>query len=1087
MQKLVIAKIERHLRDVRQAIVREALDIPRFKMHAGDCPGAEAPDFDDAAWAGFSVGETWGGYDQVAWFRARVAVPPAWQRDAGRVAVRFLVGPRDGGLSTAETQLYVDGERLQAIDYWHEEAWLPPELLARGELTVALRAWSGIYGVPDRRRFRLAQLVRIDPATERFYHLADTVLRVACLQDENDPRRVALLEALDDAWRCLDLFQGPSPAFYASVPRAHAVLASAMEAAGGPEIRPTVAAVGHSHIDMAWMWRLHHTREKATRTFSTMLHLMRQYPEFRFSHSSPQLYQFVREDAPEIYARIKERVAEGRWEVLGGSWVEFDTNLPGGEALVRQILLGKEFARREFGLDPTVLWLPDSFGFSWVLPQLMRRSGIKYFATAAIGRSAFGQFPYDVFRWRGMDGSEVLAHLITTSDEPGGRYTYIGDLSPEQVLANWRNYRQKELSDETLMTYGWGDGGGGPMPAMLEAARAQECLPGHPAVRLDTVEGFFRRLERRVDPRGASLPVWDGELYQESARGAYTSQSRNKRANRRAEALYHDAEWLCALADVLRGEDRYPHAALRRGWERLLLLQFHDILPGTSIHDVHEDSLADYAWVAGVGARARREAQNRLLAGIRTDGESVVVFNPLAWPRRDVVSLPCPPGSALAGKHILDDDGTPLPSQVVREGARTRLLLETPEIPPLGYRALPLVQGDTCPARECQGTPRAENELAVAPDRLENAFYRIALDGKGHIVSLFDKRAGREVLLHPLTPDARAGHRVGIRTGAPQDGVAPGTVANALQAFEDRPVLGDAWELDPHYREKMRPVDELLEAVVEESGPVRGTLRLAWRLAGSTITQRLTIYRRSPRIDFRTELDWHEHQVLLKAAFPAQIRATFATYEIQFGSIERPTHWNTPGDAAHFENPAQRWVDLSEGNYGLALLNDCKHGYDVKDNVLRLTLHRSPTDPDPQADQGRHLLTYSLLPHAGTWREGGVVRQAQALNHPLRAALVPAQPDGPLPPAFALASVDAEHVVLDTVKRAEDGDGWIVRLYEAWQYSGEDVTVTFGRPLRRAVECNLMEEEIGEVRVDGPHLAFAIAPCEIRTFRVWLA
>ncbi len=1046
-----IAKIERQLQDVRQAIHREVANIEHFKTHPGDCPGAEAPAFDDSAWEDFYVGETWGGYDEVAWFRAPVAVPPAWQGSAERVVLRFLVGPRDGGLSTAETQLYVDGARLQAIDIWHEEAWLPPELLARGELTIALRAWSGVYHVPDRRRFRLAQLVRVDPATQRFYHLADTLLRVVRLQDENDPRRVALLKLLNQAWNRLDFFEGQSPAFYTSVLDAEAVLSAGLNGRNGTEIQPTVAAVGHSHIDMAWMWRLHHTREKAVRTFSTMLHLMRQYPEFRFSHSSPQLYQFVREDAPDVYARMRERIAEGRWEVLGGSWVEFDTNLPGGESLVRQILLGKAFARREFGLDPNVLWLPDSFGFSWVLPQLMRRSGLRYFATAAIGPSDFEKFPYDIFRWRGMDGSEVLAHLITTTVRPGGRYSYVADLSPEQVLANWHNYRQKELNSETLMPFGWGDGGGGPDPAMLEAARAQQCLPGHPAVRLDTVAGFFERLERRVD--GGSLPTWVGELYQESARGAYTSQSRNKRANRRAEALYHDAEWLCSLADILRQERHYPYDDLHRGWERLLLLQFHDVLPGTSIHDVHEDSLADYARLAGSGARARREAQGRILAGIRSDQAGVVVFNPLAWPRPDLVSLPWSP--ALVGKQVLDEDGTPLPAQVVHEGTRTRLLLETPEVPPLGYLTLPFVSA-LQPGMHMQG------ELSVSPGGLENAFYRIALDDKGRIVSLFDKGAGREVL-------------------------APGTVANALLAFEDRSVLGEAWEIDLHYQEKIRPVDELLEVVVEETGPVRGTLRLAWRLGGSTIVQRLSIYRRSPRIDFRTELDWHEHQVLLKAAFPANVRATFATYEIQFGSIERPTHWNTPTDTAHFENPAQRWVDLSEGNYGLALLNDCKHGYDVKDNVLRLTLHRSPTDPDPQADQGHHDLVYSLLPHAGTWREGHVLRHAQALNDPLRAALIPAQPHRPLPPAFSLARVNADHVVLDTVKRAEDGDGWIVRLYEAWQYRNEAVCVEFGRPLRHAVECNLLEEEAGPVQIEGPRLTFAIAPCEIRTFRVWLA
>lgn len=350
-------------------------------------------------------------------------------------------------------------------------------------------------------------------------------------------------------------------------------------------------------------------------------------------------------------------------------------------------------------------------------------------------------------------------------------------------------------------------------------------------------------------------------------------------------------------------------------------------------------------------------------------------------------------------------------------------------------------------------------DLTVTPTLLENRFYKLTLDTQGHMTFLWDKRSQREVW------------------------TAPG---NVLQIFEDRSIDGEAWEIDLFYQDKVRQLDDLVEAVVEETGPLRGVLRLTWRFASTTVIQRLTIYRNSPRIDFRTELDWHEHQILLKAAFPVNIRATRATYDIQFGSIERPTHWNTSFDMAHFENPAHKWVDLSEGNYGVALLNDCKYGYDVKDNVLRLTLHRSPTEPDETADQGRHEFTYSLLPHAGHWRESDVIREAYALNDPLIAQILSVNPQGDLPAVYSWASVDADHVVLETVKKAEDDDAWIVRVYECKQYRSSAVTLTFGQPIRRAVECNLLEEEEISVVHQDHQLTFAISPFEIKTFKFWL-
>jgi alpha-mannosidase len=1040
-----VEKIGKQLKEIKASIHRERRDIPQFKYIESDCPGAQAPTFDDRSWNDFPLGGLWGGYDKIAWFRACVSIPKDWRDE--KMILRFLVGPRDGYGSTAETQLYVNGFPLQALDVWHEEAWLPPEYAQLDEIVLALRAWNGIYLTPPLRRFKEASLILVDEPTERFYYLTNTLLQAIQQLDEHDLRRTHLLDLLNRAFISVDFFAPRSPSFYCSVATALEQLTEGLKELQTGEIKPSVNAIGHSHIDMAWMWQSHHTREKARRTFSTMLHLMRQYPEFHYVHSSPQLYQFVKQDDPELYALIKERITSGQWEVTGGWWVESDTNLAGGESLVRQVLFGKRFIRREFGLDCKVLWMPDTFGFSWVIPQLMKKSGMEYFASSSIHWSKFNRFPHDTFHWRGMDGSEVLVTFFTAPGETKkNHYNYNGLANPYDVKTAWEHYRQKDVNTELLMPFGWGDGGGGPTPEMIESIRAQADIPGIPRVQIGKVEPYFERLAERLKEK--EIPVWDGELYLESLRGVYTSQARNKRLNRQSETLYHDAEWLCSLADTLTGEAAYPQSELNSGWEIILHNQFHDVLPGTSIPEVFEDSRADYARVEEIGRAVLERAQEALGGRIHTNEEAAIVFNPLAWSRDGLIELPW--SESLAGKTLSTGDGKLLLSQTIGSDEQKKLLLEVGSIPSLGYRAFPIVTPSQADVND--------HEMTVTPTLLENRFYRLTLDTRGQIRSLFDKRNQREVL------------------------AAPG---NLLQIFEDRSIDGEAWEIDIFYQDKMRQVDDLLEATVEETGLLRGVLRLIWRFANTTICQRLTIYRSSPRIDFRTELDWHEHQILLKAAFLINVRATRATYDIQFGSIERPTHWNTSFDAAHYENPAHKWVDLSEGNYGVALLNDCKYGYDVKDNLLRITLHRSPTEPDPTADQGWHEFTYSLLPHAGTWREGDVIQEAYALNDPLRTRLIPANPRGDLPSAYAWAEVNTDHVLLETVKKAEDENAWIVRVYECKQYRSNAVTIIFGGPLRKAMECNLLEEDETPVDYRDNQLTFAVKPFEIKTFKIW--
>ncbi len=1042
-----LRKLEKRLPELRAAIHRETRDIPVFRYFEGEVPGAERPDFDDSAWQNFSTGDTWGGYDSVAWFRARVAIPDGWQRR--KLALRFLVGPRDGAGSTAETLLYVNGAPLQAIDVWHEEAWLPPEFLSSGEISVALKAWSGVWAIPDRRRFKLAQLVWIDPAAETLYYVASTLVKAVRVLHEDDLRRWTLLQALNEAYLLVDFGKPGSDRFYESLAAAAELLCDRvghMEQLH--ELKPRVVGIGHAHIDMAWLWRLMHTREKAARTFSTALHLMRQYPEYRFMHSSPQLYKFLKHDYPDIFAQVKEKIAAGQWEVTGATWVEPDVNIPSGESLVRQFLFGRRFVRDEFGKEMSVLWLPDVFGYSYALPQIIRRSGITYFLTSKISWNQYNRFPYDTFRWRGLDGAEVLTHFVTAPEENSHIYTYNAQVRPHDVKGIWDSYRQKDLNDELLLLYGFGDGGGGPTQEMLENARWQKNLPGIPTVELDTAEHFFERLGERVS--GRKLPVWDGELYLEYHRGTYTSQAYNKRANRKAEILYHNAEWLGALAGILNPSFEYPSQSLNEGWELILLNQFHDILPGSSTHAVYEDSRQDYERITEVGERAVSGAMQSLTGNMALSQDSIVVFNSLSWQRGDLIELPW--SQELSGKSILGAAGQSARTQVVAAANEKAVLIEVDQVPSLGYRAYPLVDSS-------RAAPGEASSLTITPAILQNRFYRIDLNDRGQITSLLDKQRQREV-------------------------IAPGERGNVFQVFEDKPIAFDAWDIDLFYQEKMREVSQLVAAEVEEIGPLRGVLRLEWRYEDSIIVQRLTLYDRSPRIDFRTEVDWQERQVLLKVAFPVSVRATRATYDIQFGSIERPTHWNTSWDYARFETLGHKWADLSEGDYGVALLNDCKYGHDIKDHVMRLTLIKSAIDPDPLADQGRHIFTYSLLPHSGGWREADVPREAYALNVPLLGSTVLASAGDGLPSQLEFASVDAGHVIVETVKKAEREDAWIVRVYEYRQCRSSGVTLRFAQPLRSAVECNLMEEQDSPVEFDGDCLTFPINPFEIKTFRV---
>jgi alpha-mannosidase len=961
--------------------------------------------------------------------RLDVRVPLDW---TGRVSARISLA-EDGDLAGPEALAYLDGVPFHGIDRYHREIDLTGYVEPGGQHEILLEAYSSLRA--DLHTVTALQLVDIDNGAEALYHDLRVLGDVALAMPEISVDRGRLIRALHSAYVRLDLRDPGSVTFAESVEAARRILArEVFDAESG--IQPAIVAVGHAHIDLAWLWPVTQTRRKGARTFSTALRLMDRYPEFQFVASQPALYQMVREDEPIVYEQIKQRIGEGRWQPTGSTWVEMDCNLPGGESLIRQFLYGRRYFREELGVDPAILWLPDVFGYSGALPQIMAGCGVERFMTTKMSWNEYNRLPHDTFRWRGIDGTPVLVQMVTApmgtdsefeEDRWNQVYTYNSRLTPSEVARAWALYRDKELNSELLCLYGYGDGGGGPTAEMEETAVRLRHLAGLPSVKQGSAEEYFDRVWDRVwtDP---DLAEWTGELYFEYHRGTYTSQAWIKRANRMAELLYREAELWSAAAG------RACAPMLAPGWKNILFHQFHDILPGSSIHEVYENARDAYDEILSLGQSVRDRALEALLASVGMAEPSLVVVNPAPFVRDDPVEV-----------ELRSDEPGPTGLTVQRLGEDRALVAAS--APPLGLRAFPL-----------GASAGLDNELVITEEVLENRYFRIRLGSDGSIVSLLDKRADREVI--------EAGQR-----------------GNQFVAFEDRPLRFDAWDIQANYAEKRYPVDAVTSLVVVETGPLRGGVEIVRRYESSAISQRILIYRDVPRIDFPTRVDWHEHQTLLKVAFPVAVHAERATFDIQFGNIERPTHWNTSWDWARFESWAHKWVDLSEGDYGVSLLNDCKYGHDIKGNVIRLTLIKSGVWPDAEADQGGHLFSYSLLPHPGDWRAAETVRHAYLFNMPARAHVQPGMSGGHVRSGYSLVSTDRPGLVIETVKPAEDGDGIIVRVYDAHNTRGP-ATLTFSRSIASAEETTMLEERIGDAEVEGPHLRVPIRPYGVGTYRI---
>ncbi|WP_390410601.1 alpha-mannosidase [Lacticaseibacillus jixiensis] len=1022
-------KLVARVAELAQYRYRKRQPITGWQVFKDESKVLKYPHEVNGPWQPFAAGDKWVGHDDYYWFQTEFTVPEF--SDEHRLVLLFDFGSSfPGGLGGSESLLFVDDHPYQGVDGNHHETYFDASQYAGKTVTLTLKAWTGrgLQGdgseVDQEYTFSYADYAYVDQPTYDFFYLSNNLIQTIKALDENHPDVPLYTQWLNHAINEIDFSQPGSEDFYTSMKAANDYLQAKIDAM--PKQTPvTVSAVGHTHIDVAWLWQLKNTREKIARSFSTVLRLMDEYPDYVFFHSSPQMYEYIKEDYPEIYAKIKERVKEGRWEVGGAMWLEADCNIPSGEALTRQILLGKGFFKREFNQDSTVLWLPDVFGYSWALPQILKKSGVDTFITTKISWNEIDRMPHDTFMWRGMDGSEVLTHFITTP-EPGRegdptfykRFTYNGYLQPNIVKGIYDAYKDKEVNRDLLLAYGYGDGGGGVNRNMLENRREMDRIDGLPWVKPSRIDDYVARLHDTVEHSESYVQHWDGELYLEFHRGTYTNQSNNKLYNRKMELALRNAEITNAMR-LIFDQQAYPAQELHDLWITLARNQFHDIIPGSSINEVYRDSDREYQ-------TSLASLQKLIASDQPAANDQLTVLNTSSWTQSQWVKLP----QAQQTATLVDEAGKALPYADLVDGRYVKV----PQVAPTASQ-----QYAVQPAA-------AEVSPVTQTNAVETKFYSIKWNETGQLTSVYDKVAKREVL-------------------------APGALGNQLQLFEDKPLDFNAWNIDLFYNEKETDIQAIKAEVLTQTDAVT-EVQFTYEFGRSKLKQIMRIFADERRIDFITHVDWHEKQRLMKVAFPVDIRASEATYDIQYGNVKRPTHWNTSWDLAKFETVGHQWADLSETDYGVSLLNDSKYGYDIKDNVMRLSLLRSSVYPDPVADEGEHTFTYSLYPHLETVNASDTQQVAWALNSPLLIGTATGE-------THQLFAFEPEaKVALDAVKQAEDGQGLIVRFHD---YTGARQTFALQPQFAFAgvEETNLMEEKTGAVDLD--QLSFR--PYEIKTLR----
>ncbi|WP_108396059.1 alpha-mannosidase [Devosia submarina] len=1042
-------KLLRLCEDLRRKILTPIEPTP-FQWHVqrADVTTEQALSADWHEWEQFGSHSVWAKHQGHTWFAAEVTVP---EGAAGQTLVLGFTSQwqERPGSTDPQCLAYLDGKIAQALDGNHTELVIERNAKPGNTHTLLVNAFTFF----DRPLvgFGVEFFVRNERAEKLYYDL-QTPLDVAIRLHQSDPRRHAILHIVERSLRALDRRGGHTEAFAASLGDAEKIAAEIYDIVD-TETQPQITAVGSTHLDVGWLWRVMHTRDKTGRSFATVLALMEEYPEFVFMYNQSVLFDFLKKDYPELWERMLAKVKSGQFEIEGAMWVEPDVNIVSGESLVRQIMRGRRFHLEHFGVDPKTVWLPDTFGYSANLPQIMDKSGLKYFVTSKLSWNDTDRHPYDSFHWRGIDGTVTKAQLITAQRfESDAIYTtYNGDLSVSETMGAWKRYEPKAIHNELVMSYGYGDGGGGPTRAMIERGiRLERGIPGAPRVKLEGIVPFLDRLGERMDAQGSNFPTWNGELYLQYHRGTLTSVAKNKANNRRAERLLRELEFLGAMALTQTGSP-YPSETLAEFWELVLINQFHDILPGTSIPEVYVDSDNEYGQIFSTLGSQNGPWHSAAQAFAAPAADQLRLLNFTSQTRSGLVTLGSDPG--LEGLSLATANGVHPLQTISRADGTTEMVSPVHDLAPLGWTAAQLLTG---------GATNTSSTLSVSETHLENELLRVTVDPSGEITSVFDKTRNRETL-------------------------AAGEKANRLIAYEDKPMEWDAWDIDRYFEEQGWPLaDGPTTISVVETGPHRAALRIERHYQASTVVQIVSLAAGAHQVEFDTFIDWQERQTVLKAQFPFDLNTSEIRSEIQFGHVKRPTHRNTSWDKARFEASMHRWMDLSEADFGVALLNDCKYAYDCLEQSIRLTLVRGSTFPDPQADLGEHRLRYALFIHDGIADLADVHRAAERFNNPVavvgtRTPVTAATPDLT---SFSFASVDQPNVTLETVKKAERSDALVLRLFEHANIRA-NATIHFGIPVKSVRPVNLMEEGQGApLELRDNSITLNLRPFEIATLLI---
>lgn len=1009
--------------ELKKLSIRDFVDINPWKMKEGFFTTCEEAENSDSPWVAFdSTRDMWKGNDKYFWFQTEFTVPDSFQGKWLQLKVASQIDSIYYAMNP-QFLVFLDGKVRQGSDRNHSDIFLTESGESGRKYKLDLQAYTGT----DHSDFNLFGALQVlDKETEALYYDLIVPLRGFRRLPAESDARISLEHDLNVAVNFLDLRNPYSKEYYESIKKARNYLATSIYS-GNKNNTVTASSIGHTHIDVAWLWTVEQTKAKVARSFSTVLELMDEYPEYLFMSSQPALYVFLKERYPELYAQVKQRVEEGRWEVEGGMFVEADCNLTSGESLVRQFLHGKKFFRDEFKKENEILWLPDVFGYSGALPQIMKKCGIKYFMTTKINWNQFDRMPHDTFMWKGIDGSEILTHFITTPevDQSCDQFftTYNGIIHPDAVIGAWDRYLDKNINKDILICYGYGDGGGGVNKEMLETAnRMSNGIQGMPVVKQSFANDWFHKLEKTVSDN-KRLATWEGELYFEYHRGTLTSMGRNKRGNRKSEFGLMNVELLDVLSNVSHKEQ------LDCIWKKVLINQFHDILPGSAIKGVYDVTKKDYEDILSNIDNLIEEDVNNILD---SNSEYITIFNTTSFNRADV---------AFVGNGISALSGSNGKVYPVQNGV---CFLD--EVPSKGYESFRKITNESI----------STSPFSMISDyKLVTPFYEVEFVSDGSFSRLFDKEFNREILTEK-------------------------GFGNRLVMFEDKPMNYDAWDIDIYYSEKSWTTDSVESFEWISVGPVYATLKIVKRMSLSTITQYITFYADSRRIDIKNTVDWKNSQVLLKVFFDTNVHSDEATFDIQFGSLKRKTHTNTSWDVARFEVCGQKYVDVSEGRYGVALLNDCKYGHSVKNGQIGLSLIKSGIYPNPEADKEMHEFTYSLYPHGSSFIDSDVIEQSYYLNQPMLSFDGKGSVD-----QFSLVSINKQNVVLETVKFAEDESGDIIlRLYES-QNANVSFKLDTAFNFEHAFIVDLMEENATEVTaVSTRSINLEIKPFEILTIKL---